>query len=161
MGRCTQPHSWNAQVGKLVGPRAKEDATLQNERCVFQILRKHYKRYTPELVEQICGTPRATFLKVAETVLANAGPDRQACTTSKPKSIHSHNGPPMVVNATNARAPLNMSRGSGSAYHRLKREAMRAVCPKHAPTKRREFMLFSVPEILPMIAYDFKIRSNR
>jgi formate dehydrogenase major subunit len=71
-----QPHSFSAQVGKLVGPRPKEDPTLQNERCVFQILRKHYKRYTPKLVEEVCGTPRATFLKVAESLLANAGPDR-------------------------------------------------------------------------------------
>src|SRR5437588_1519908 len=71
-----QPHSFSAQVGKLVGPRPREDATLQNPRCVFQILRKHYKRYTPELVQEICGTPRQTFLKVADTMLSNAGPDR-------------------------------------------------------------------------------------
>jgi formate dehydrogenase major subunit len=63
-------------VKKLVTPAAKEDPTLQHERCVFQILRRHYQRYTPELVEQVCGTPRETFLKVAETVLNNAGPDR-------------------------------------------------------------------------------------
>jgi formate dehydrogenase major subunit len=63
-------------VKKLVPPPAKEDKTLQHERCVFQILRRHYQRYTPELVEQVCGTPRETFLKAAETVLNNAGPDR-------------------------------------------------------------------------------------
>jgi formate dehydrogenase major subunit len=68
--------SWSAQVGMLVGPRPKQDLTLQHPRCVYQILRKHFSRYTPELVEQVCGTPRATFLKVAETLLANAGPDR-------------------------------------------------------------------------------------
>jgi formate dehydrogenase major subunit len=65
-----------AQVAKLVGPRPKEDQTLQHPRCVFQILRKHYRRYTPELVEQVCGTPRDTFLRVAEALLNNAGPDR-------------------------------------------------------------------------------------
>src|SRR5207253_3329631 len=48
----------------------------QNPRCVFQILLKHYQRYTPELVEQVCGTPRDTFLQVARTLLDNAGPDR-------------------------------------------------------------------------------------
>jgi formate dehydrogenase major subunit len=63
-------------VRKLVPPPAKEDPTLQNEQCVFQILRRHFQRYTPELVEQVCGTPRETFLKVAETVYKNAGPDR-------------------------------------------------------------------------------------
>jgi formate dehydrogenase major subunit len=70
------PHSFAAQVGKLVGPRPREDRSLQNPRCVFQILRRHYQRYTPELVEQVCGTPRETFLRVAETLLANAGPDK-------------------------------------------------------------------------------------
>ncbi|HEX5689379.1 MAG TPA: molybdopterin-dependent oxidoreductase, partial [Roseiflexaceae bacterium] len=33
-------------------------------------------RYTPELVEQVCGTPRDTFIQVAETLLANSGPDK-------------------------------------------------------------------------------------
>src|SRR5437879_4556850 len=67
--------SWSAQVGMLVGPRPKQDLTLQHPRCVFQILRKHYSRYTPQLVEQVCGTQQATFLKVAETLFANSGPD--------------------------------------------------------------------------------------
>jgi formate dehydrogenase major subunit len=73
-----RPHSFTAQVGKLVGPAPKTDTSgkLQDPRCVFQILRRHYQRYTPELVEQVCGTPRETFLKVAETVLENAGPDK-------------------------------------------------------------------------------------
>src|SRR5262245_11966265 len=47
--------SFCAKVGKLVGPRPKEDPTLQHPRCVFQILRRHYRRYVPELVEQVCG----------------------------------------------------------------------------------------------------------
>ena len=31
---------------------------LQHPRCVFQILKRHFARYTPELVEQVCGTPQ-------------------------------------------------------------------------------------------------------
>jgi formate dehydrogenase major subunit len=72
----TNPRSFSAEVSKLVGPHAKQDPTLRHPRCVFQILRRHYRRYTPELVEQVCGTPRDTFIKVAEALLANAGPDR-------------------------------------------------------------------------------------
>src|SRR5262249_31594263 len=68
--------SFSPAVAKLVGKPPKQDPTLQHPRCAFQILRKHYQRYTPELVEQVCGTPRETFLKVAETLLANSGPDR-------------------------------------------------------------------------------------
>ena len=49
---------------------------MQHPRCVFQILRRHYSRYTPEMVERVCGTPRETFLKVAETLCQASGPDR-------------------------------------------------------------------------------------
>jgi formate dehydrogenase major subunit len=62
-------------VKKLVRPAPKRDLTLKNEQCVFQILRRHYRRYTPELVEQVCGTPRAKFLEVAQALLNGAGPD--------------------------------------------------------------------------------------
>ena len=44
------------------------DETLENPRCVFQLLKKHVDRYTPEMVERICGCPKETFLKVAELV---------------------------------------------------------------------------------------------
>src|SRR5712671_417258 len=44
------------------------DPTLQHPRCVFQLLKKHVERYTPEMVEKICGTPKEKFLKVAEIV---------------------------------------------------------------------------------------------
>jgi len=71
-----RPHSFSGQVGKLVGPPPKTDPKLEHDRCVWQILRRHYRRYTPDLVEQVCGTPRETFLKVAETLLNNAGPER-------------------------------------------------------------------------------------
>lgn len=63
-------------VKGLVGARPKEDPTLQNPRCVFQILLRHFARYTPEMVEEVCGTPKEAFLKVAKTLLDNAGPDR-------------------------------------------------------------------------------------
>jgi formate dehydrogenase major subunit len=68
--------SYASQVAKLVGPRPKTDPTLRHERCVWQILNRHYHRYTPEMVEEVCGTPKETFLKVAETLLANAGPEK-------------------------------------------------------------------------------------
>src|SRR5208283_3397610 len=41
------------------------DLTLQNPRCVFQLLKKHVERYTPEMVERITGTPKDKFLEVA------------------------------------------------------------------------------------------------
>jgi formate dehydrogenase major subunit len=42
------------------------DLTLQNPNCVFQLLKKHYSRYTPEMIERITGVPKEQFLKAAE-----------------------------------------------------------------------------------------------
>jgi len=42
------------------------DPTLQHPRCVFQLLKKQYSRYTPEVVERITGIPRDQFLKAAD-----------------------------------------------------------------------------------------------
>src|SRR5882724_5009790 len=42
------------------------DLSLQNERCVFQLLKKQYSRYTPEMVERITGIPKDQFLKAAD-----------------------------------------------------------------------------------------------
>ena len=67
--------TFSARGGKLTQP-PRTDPTLQDPRCVFQILRRHYARYTPEMVEQVCGTPRETFLKVAEALCNASGPDR-------------------------------------------------------------------------------------
>jgi len=52
------------------------DHTLQHPRCVFQLLKRHYRRYTPEMVERICGVPKETFLEVAESLCANSGRER-------------------------------------------------------------------------------------
>lgn len=54
----------------------KRDPTLQHPRCVLNVLRRHFSRYTPELVEDVCGTPRELFLKIAETLAANSGRER-------------------------------------------------------------------------------------
>src|SRR5947209_24636 len=52
------------------------DETLEHPRCVFQLLKKHYRRYTPEIVEQICGVPQDLFLEVAEALCENSGRER-------------------------------------------------------------------------------------
>lgn len=44
----------------------KQAASLDDPNCVFAHLTRHYARYTPEMVERICGTPRDKFLQVAE-----------------------------------------------------------------------------------------------
>ena len=63
-----------APTGEAEPPQ--QDETLQHPRCVFQLLRKHFRRYTPELVEQVCGVPADQFLRVAELLCENSGRER-------------------------------------------------------------------------------------
>ena len=55
---------------------AKVDETLQDPNCVFQLLKKHYSRYTPDVVQKVCGTPKDAFLKVCEYIASTAAPDK-------------------------------------------------------------------------------------
>jgi formate dehydrogenase major subunit len=82
--RLYDPASWNyarepgtapaepVQVaGKPVGPLrqpgfAQRDVTLQDPRCVLQMMKAHYARYTPEVVSQITGIPQEKFVEIAE-----------------------------------------------------------------------------------------------
>ncbi|MGW4115490.1 formate dehydrogenase [Actinosynnema sp. NPDC004786] len=62
--------------GTSMAGEPRRDETLQHPRCVFQILKRHYARYTPEAVERICGIPRETFLEVCRHLVENSGPER-------------------------------------------------------------------------------------
>jgi formate dehydrogenase major subunit len=55
---------------------AKRAASLDDPACVFQQLRKHFSRYTPEKVSEICGTPKDEFLKAAEIITSTGTADR-------------------------------------------------------------------------------------
>ena len=52
------------------------DETLEHPRCVFQVVRRHFARYTPEMVADICGVPEELFLRVAEALCDNSGRER-------------------------------------------------------------------------------------
>jgi formate dehydrogenase major subunit len=54
----------------------ERDETLQHPCCVFQVLRRHFARYTPEMVERACGVPEAAFRRVADAFLSASGPER-------------------------------------------------------------------------------------
>ncbi|KIH96626.1 formate dehydrogenase [Streptomonospora alba] len=62
--------------GAPVGGTPETDPTLEHPRCVLQILKRHYSRYTPEMVEQICGIPPDVFNRVADHLIENSGRDR-------------------------------------------------------------------------------------
>jgi formate dehydrogenase major subunit len=56
----------------------ERDNTLENPNCVYQILKRHFARYTPEMVERSCGVPQELFLKIAETFCSASGPEKTA-----------------------------------------------------------------------------------
>src|SRR4051794_37350158 len=68
--------------GKDRGGEAQEvtnfewDFSLEDPQCVFQVLKRHFSRYTPEMVERYCGIPQDVFLKTAETFTSASGPDK-------------------------------------------------------------------------------------
>jgi formate dehydrogenase major subunit len=62
--------------GAQIKNEFRTDETLQDPRCVFQILKRHFARYTPEIVEQTCGVPQEQFLRVCEELERNSGRER-------------------------------------------------------------------------------------
>jgi formate dehydrogenase major subunit len=55
---------------------SKRDMTLQDPRCVFQLLKKHYSRYTLQKVSEITGTPTADLEKVYKAYGSTYAPDK-------------------------------------------------------------------------------------
>ena len=52
-----------AAVPVALPPKVAYDLSLQHPRCVFQLLKQQYSRYTPEMVEKITGIPKDKMLK--------------------------------------------------------------------------------------------------
>jgi formate dehydrogenase major subunit len=57
-------------------PTGERDETLQHPRCVYQVLKRHFARYTPDLVAQVCGIQPAEFAQIAATLVAASGRDK-------------------------------------------------------------------------------------
>lgn len=72
--RAYDKSMWDYEKGK--DGYVKADPTMAHPRCVFNLLRTHYARYTAEMVEKICGTSRSDFLKICELIASTATPDR-------------------------------------------------------------------------------------
>ncbi|SNR45861.1 formate dehydrogenase major subunit [Blastococcus mobilis] len=62
--------------GPPIPSKPKRDETLQHPRSVFQILKRHFARYTPEMVSEVCGIEPAVFEQVAKWVTENSNRDR-------------------------------------------------------------------------------------
>jgi formate dehydrogenase major subunit len=62
--------------GAPVNWKGFRDETLEHPRCVLQILKRHFARYTPEVVEEVCGISPQQFAEVAQALTQNSGRER-------------------------------------------------------------------------------------
>lgn len=85
--RSYDPSTWAYEKGE--DGFAKVDMTMEHQRCVFQMLKRHYAGYTPEMVSKICGTKTEDFLKVCEYIAGTSTASRAAQKSSRrrPTSI--------------------------------------------------------------------------
>ncbi len=74
--RAYETESWLYEGDGLSDP--KRDMSLENPRCVYQTLKRHFARYTPEAVEKTCGISPALFQKVADAFCSASGPEKTA-----------------------------------------------------------------------------------
>jgi formate dehydrogenase major subunit len=72
--RSYDKSSWDYELG--ADGYVKTDPTLTDPRCVFSLLKEHYARYTPEMVESVCGTPKDKILHIWEMIASTATPTR-------------------------------------------------------------------------------------
>src|SRR5690606_21261295 len=70
----------------------EQDKTLQHPHCVYQILRRHYDAYTPEMVERISGCPAGSVERVARLLAENSGRERTSAIAYAVGWTHHSNG---------------------------------------------------------------------
>jgi formate dehydrogenase major subunit len=72
--RSYDKSTWDYEVGD--DGYVHTDPGLQHPRCVFNLMKQHYSRYTPEMVERVCGTPKDRFLQICDMIGSTATPTR-------------------------------------------------------------------------------------
>src|ERR1700693_4461339 len=72
--RSYDKSTWDYEMGP--DGFVKSDPTLAHPRCVYQLMKQHYARYTPEMVARVCGTPKEKFLQICEMMASTATPNR-------------------------------------------------------------------------------------
>ncbi len=106
--------SFNDETKRLSEGPPPQDMTLQHPNCVYQIMRRHYAGYTPEMVEKVTGCPAETFLKICEALTKNSGPDRTGAICYAVGWTHHSTGVQMIRAAAIIQALLgNVGRPGG------------------------------------------------
>lgn len=90
------------------------DPTLQHPRCVYQILKRHYAAYTPEMVERVTGCPKEVFLAIVDALARNSGRERTGAICYAVGWTHHTTGVQMIRAAAIVQALLgNVGRPGG------------------------------------------------
>ena len=76
MGGATAHSEPRADMTAAPAGQPPRDPSLQHPRCVFQILKRHFSRYTADVVSQVCGCTPEELVRVAELLCSNSGRER-------------------------------------------------------------------------------------
>lgn len=106
--------SYSERVGVMIDAPVPQDPSLQDPSCVYQLMRRHYVRYTPEMVERVTGCPKNAFLKICETLTRNSGRERTGAWCYAVGWTHHSTGVQMIRGAAIIQALLgNIGRPGG------------------------------------------------
>ncbi|NLD67400.1 MAG: molybdopterin-dependent oxidoreductase [Limnobacter sp.] len=106
--------SFGRSAGLVHDRPPPRDESLQHPNCVYQIMKRHYAAYTPEMVESVTGCPREVFLKVADALARNSGRDKTAAIAYAVGWNHHSIGVQMIRAATIVQSLLgNVGRPGG------------------------------------------------
>ncbi len=83
-------------LGDVAHVPPRQDPTLRDPHCVLNIMRRHYARYTPQMVAEQCGCSAAQFLAVAEQLMANSGRERTSAVVYAVGWTHHSTGVQMI-----------------------------------------------------------------
>ncbi len=111
-----EPSGGHGQRGGEAGfpNKYKADYTLEHPRCVFQVMKRHFARYTPEMVEQYCGIPKDLFFKATEAFVNASGPDKTGAICYAVGWTQHSKGPQIIRSAAIIQALLgNIGRPGG------------------------------------------------
>src|SRR5690348_6633970 len=129
----------------------ERDLTLRHPRCVYQVLKRHFARYTPELVERLCGVRPEVFQRLAETLCSASGPERTAAICYAVGWTQHSNGVQVIRAAAILHCSSATSAGQGVEFSRCG-----ATRQSRAQRTSRHFMtffpaIFQCPSLRPIL----------
>ena len=144
------------------GGMIKKDPTLEDPYCVFTLLRKHFYRYTTELVSRVTGTPKELLEKIYRTFASTRGPERSGTIISAlgwaQHTVGTQNIRAMAIiqlllgNIGVAGGGINTLRGESNAQGAMDHSLLYELLPGYlkipyaSQTTLKEYLEFNTPK---------------